>query len=133
MGTFEQQITELANAGRRMQDAFAALKSCEQATADMAAVRGGGITAEGWLLYHRCWREVVAAREAFVAIEPPLGIEISLAVMPTSGNLSHSGDVAPPVLASPARAFPGSGDPGDPGLGRPSTVETDGPAGPSEG
>lgn len=40
---------------------------------------------------------------------------------------------ADPMPLEPARAFPGSGDPGDPGLGKPATVETDGPAGPSEG
>lgn len=36
-------------------------------------------------------------------------------------------------IVSPTRAAPGSGDPGDPGLGKPAEIETGGPDGPSEG
>ena len=70
------------------------------------------------------WRGTLAGVTAVFGPQSEIGLAMARAIADAN---------AQPTPAAPARAFPGSGDPGDPGLGKPGAVETDGPAGPDEG
>ena len=86
-------------------------------------IQGAGFSAR--------WRGSVAGVAAVFGPQTEIGREMAAGIARGAARARETDALPPP--AAPERAFPGSGDPGDPGLGKPSTLEPEGPAGPDEG